>query len=54
MGPQQGLNLGWGDDLEASRYNLEEIRIPCCNKFNIVQGIPTSSGWWEIATLSGY
>ena len=22
MGPQQGLNLGWGDDLEASRFGL--------------------------------
>ena len=20
LGPQQGLNLGWGDDLDASRY----------------------------------
>ena len=22
LGPQQGLNLGWGDDLEASRFGL--------------------------------
>lgn len=31
MGPQQGLNLGWGDDLEASRYYLDDgIGIPRC------------------------
>ena len=31
MGPQQGLNLGWGDDLEASRYYLDDgLGIPSC------------------------
>ena len=38
MGPQQGLNLGWGDDLEASRFGLwisvkPKISIPRRREF---------------------